>query len=68
MVEDDAWCIDIINQISAVQAALQMVNLLMLDQHLHTCVTTTLRSDNMDERTEMIGQIMNVFEAKGKFN
>jgi len=68
MVEDDTYCIDIVNQINAIQAALQKVNVLMLDRHLHTCVTTALRSDNLDERTQMIGQIMNVFEAKGKFN
>lgn len=68
MVEDEVCCPDIINQIKAIQAALQKVNVLMLDHHLHICVTTALRSDNLAERTQVIGQIMNVFEAKGKFN
>lgn len=68
MVENDACCIDVITQINAIQAALQKASVLMLDRHLHTCVTTALRSDDLDERTQMIGQIMTVFEAKGKFN
>ena len=68
MVENEACCIDVVNQMNAIQAALQKVSLLMLDRHLHTCVTTALRSDDLDERTQMMGQIMTVFEAKGKFN
>ena len=64
MVEDGAYCIDIVNQISAIQAALQKVNSMILDRHLHTCVTTAIRSDDADERERVISEILGVFNAK----
>ena len=66
MVDEDAYCINIVNQIQAVQAALNEVNSLVLDQHLHTCVTSAIRSDDVDERERVIGEILSVFNAKSK--
>ena len=66
MVEDDAYCIDIVNQINAIQAALTKVNALVLDHHMHHCVTTAIRGDDPDERERVIGEIVAVFNAKGK--
>jgi DNA-binding FrmR family transcriptional regulator len=66
MVEEHAYCIDVTNQIMAVQRALQKVNSLVLDRHLHTCVTTAIRGDDPEARERVIGEIMNVFEATGK--
>lgn len=66
MVENGDYCIDIVNQILAVQRALQKVNSLVLDKHLHTCVTTAIRNDDANERERVIGEIMSVFEATGK--
>ena len=37
MVEDDAYCIDLMKQLSAVQASLERVNRLVLKNHLETC-------------------------------
>ena len=66
MVEENAYCIDVTNQIMAVQRALQKVNSLVLDRHLHTCVTTAIRGDDPEARECVIGEIMDVFEATGK--
>jgi len=66
MVEDGAYCIDIVNQITAIQGALQKVNGLVLDRHLHTCVTTAIRGDDAAERERVIDEIMGVFNAKSK--
>ena len=66
MVEDGVYCIDIVNQINAVQSALQKVNALVLDRHLHTCVTTAIRGDDPAERERVIDEIMGVFNAKNK--
>jgi DNA-binding FrmR family transcriptional regulator len=38
MVEEDRYCIDVLTQISAVQAALDKVALGLLDDHVHHCV------------------------------
>ena len=66
MVENGDYCVDVVNQILAVQRALQKVNGLVLDRHLHSCVTTAIRGDNPDERERVIDEIMGVFEATGK--
>jgi DNA-binding FrmR family transcriptional regulator len=66
MVENEDYCIDIVNQVLAVQRALQKVNHLVLDRHLHTCVTTAMRSQDGAERERVITEIMSVFEAGGK--
>jgi DNA-binding FrmR family transcriptional regulator len=51
MVEDDRYCIDILTQISAAQAALDKVALGLLDGHAHTCVIGA-EPPQQDERTE----------------
>jgi DNA-binding FrmR family transcriptional regulator len=66
MVEEDGYCIDIVNQIQAVQAALSKVNTLILDRHLHTCVTTAIRGDDPGERERVITEVLNVFNARSK--
>ena len=66
MVEDDQYCIDIINQIQAVQAALNKVSLMVLDNHMHTCVTEAIRSDDPAERERVLSEIREVFEARAK--
>jgi DNA-binding FrmR family transcriptional regulator len=66
MVEGGNYCIDIVNQILAVQRALQKVNSMVLDRHLHTCVTTAIRGEDPDQRERIIDEIMGVFDATGK--
>ena len=66
MVENGEYCVDIVNQILAVQRALQKVNGMVLERHLHTCVTTAIRGDDPDERERVIGEILDVFETTGK--
>jgi CsoR family transcriptional regulator, copper-sensing transcriptional repressor len=38
MIEDDRYCVDILNQISAVRSALDSLGVELLTSHLHTCV------------------------------
>lgn len=66
MVVDDAYCIDVIRQIQAVQAALNKVSTIMLDNHMRTCMTTAIRGDNPDEREQMLEEITSVFEMSNK--
>lgn len=61
MIEEDKYCIEVIKQIEAVQAALSKVNALILDNHLHTCVTTAIRSDEPARREAVISEILAVF-------
>jgi DNA-binding FrmR family transcriptional regulator len=64
MLADDAYCIDVIKQIQAVQAALNKVSTLLLDNHLRTCVTTAIQGDDAEERERMLQEITSVFAVK----
>lgn len=66
MVEEDHYCIDVIKQIEAVQAALKKVQEIILDNHLHTCVTTAIRGDDAGRREAVIGEILEVFAVSNK--
>ena len=66
MVNDGASCIDIIQQVQAVQAALHKVNSMVLDSHLHSCVIEAIRGDDPDERERMLQEVTNVFTVRGK--
>lgn len=66
MVEEDKYCIDVIKQISAVQAALSKTQEIILDQHLHSCVTTAIRGDDPQRREAVIDEILGVFSITNK--
>ncbi|MFA5450362.1 MAG: metal-sensing transcriptional repressor [Clostridia bacterium] len=60
MVEDDRYCIDISNQIMAVQAVLRAVNGEVLKAHLENCVRDAARNgvDKIDEVTDIIKKLL----------
>ncbi len=66
MVGEDAYCIDVVNQILAIQRALKKVSGLVLDQHLHHCVTSAIRGTDDNEKEQVLGELLQVFEATGK--
>ena len=66
MVEDDAYCMDVVNQVIAVQRALGKVSQLVLDRHLHTCATSAIRGEDVAERERVLGEILALFEATGR--
>ena len=66
MVEENKYCIDVIKQTLAIQRALDMVNTLMLRNHLNTCVTTAIRSQDAAERERVISELLDVFDAAAK--
>lgn len=66
MVGDDAYCIDVIRQIQAVQSALNKVSTGILENHLNSCVTTAIKGDNPKERERVLKEITDVFETATK--
>ncbi len=63
MLEENAYCIDVLRQIQAVQAALHKISALVLDEHLHTCVIAAIRSEDVQERERVLNEILDIFEA-----
>jgi CsoR family transcriptional regulator, copper-sensing transcriptional repressor len=62
MVEEDRYCIDVLTQISAAQAALDKVALGLLDQHAHHCVIGAERPEDRGAKTDelmaAVGRLM----------
>jgi DNA-binding FrmR family transcriptional regulator len=52
MVDEDRYCIDVVTQISAIQAALDKVALGLLDDHARHCVVGGRASGSPDELTD----------------
>ena len=57
MVEQDRYCIDILTQIAAIQAALDKVALGLLDGHAHTCVIGAEPQDQDSRTAEMMAAV-----------
>jgi DNA-binding FrmR family transcriptional regulator len=66
MVEEDAYCIDVIRQIQAVEAALNKASAQILEGHLNSCVITAVQGDDQSERERVLKEITEVFEMSTK--
>lgn len=66
MMDEGAYCIDVIRQIQAVQAALNRVSGMVLEQHLNSCVITAVRGNDPAERERVLKEIKEVFNAGTK--
>lgn len=58
MIEEDRYCIEVSNQIHAVIALLKKTNLIILKQHMNTCVADAVKSKKADEKIEEISSIL----------
>jgi DNA-binding FrmR family transcriptional regulator len=65
MIEHDAYCVDILLQISAVQGALEQVQKLLLGRHIESCVADALRSGSKSERQQKVDELLEVFTRFG---
>lgn len=52
MVEDDAYCVDLMKQVAAIQASLEKVNRVLLHNHLQTCVTEAIQAGGGEEKIQ----------------
>jgi DNA-binding FrmR family transcriptional regulator len=63
MVAEDAYCIDVIRQVQAIQAALVKVNNLILDHHLKSCVITAVKGNDVAGREKVLKEVIEIFDA-----
>lgn len=66
MVDDDAYCIDVIRQIQAVQSALTKISVSVLDDHLRSCLVAAVQGNDGVEREQMLHEISEVYEMASK--
>ena len=61
MLEEEQYCVDILTQVSAIQAALNAFNKELLSSHIHSCVVEEIQKGNtevVDELCESIKKLM----------
>lgn len=61
MVEEDRYCVDILTQVTAVQAALNSFNKMLMSKHIKSCVVTEIENGNteiVDELCRTIQKVM----------
>lgn len=64
MLADDAYCVDVLTQISAVTAALEKVGLRLLRDHLRGCVADAMRSKGRgDDKVDEVVRVVERFIA-----
>jgi DNA-binding FrmR family transcriptional regulator len=52
MVDEDAYCVDVLTQVAAVQTALEQVAVQVLDGHVRGCVADAVRGGDEEERLD----------------
>ncbi len=65
MVDDDRYCVDVMNQIAAVQAALGKVGGLVLRPHVETCVAEAMRGGDARARKQKLDELVALFGRFG---
>ncbi len=63
MVEGDKYCVDVLKQTYAVRRAIEKMEALMLDNHLHTCVIEGLKDGRDDQ---VISELVELYELANK--
>jgi CsoR family transcriptional regulator, copper-sensing transcriptional repressor len=58
MVEEDAYCIDILTQVSAATSAVKKVAVVLLDDHIRHCATEGAREERVSEATSAIERLI----------
>lgn len=66
MVEEDRYCIDILNQMQAIKAALKKVEEEILKTHASHCVAHAIKSGNVKDQTEKFSELIDLFSRFGK--
>jgi DNA-binding FrmR family transcriptional regulator len=62
MIDDDAYCIDVLTQVSAVTKALQSVAVGLLDEHIRHCVSDAARGSDGERAEEMVTEATRAIE------
>lgn len=66
MIDEDKYCIDIMNQILAVQGLLRSSSEKLLVEHLNTCFVDGIKEGNIENESELITELMSVMRLSQK--
>lgn len=66
MIAEDRYCIEVVTQIAAVQAALRKVEEEILKDHVAHCVESAIASGDADEQRRKVAELIEVFGRSGR--
>lgn len=64
MIEDDRYCIDVLNQIAAIKAALGKVESAVLKRHAACCIAEAIASGDESEQRAKFGELVDLLEKR----
>lgn len=62
MIEEERYCVDILNQTMAIRSALAQVEMLVLQDHADNCVEDAITSSDPDAQRQKFRELVAVFE------
>ncbi len=63
MVEQDQYCVDVLKQTYAVRRAIEKMEALILENHLHGCVVSGIKDGREDA---VVNELMSLYELAGR--
>ena len=63
MIEEDKYCVDILKQTYAVRRAIEKMESMMLDAHLHSCVVEGMKDGR---QAQVINELVELYELAGR--
>lgn len=66
MIEDDKYCIDIMQQNLAVIGLLKSAHQMLMEGHLNTCFANAMKTNNESRKQEMVEEILRVTKIANK--
>ncbi len=63
MVQQDKYCVDILKQTYAVRRAIEKLEALMLEGHMHTCVLEGIRDGREDQ---IVSELLELYKVANK--
>lgn len=64
MIEDDRYCVDVLRQTSAIQAAIKGVDKLILEDHAAHCVESAITSGNPDDQRAKFQELVEILQNR----
>jgi DNA-binding FrmR family transcriptional regulator len=64
MIEDDRYCIDVLTQVKAIQAAMRKVEAELLSDHADHCLAAAIASDDQAEREQKVAELVALLMKK----
>lgn len=62
MLANDAYCTDVLTQVTAIQAALNAFNRELLENHIRSCVVTDIRNGDEEVVTDLVKTIQKLMK------